>query len=99
MFNATCLLPLIFRDIDRLLFKDVIQYNKAIIENKYDKRRNILQKGHPPIKRFLGIPVTISDQPILVVGVCNKIGIYEKKDANMVNKLMNVLAYLFIDLK
>lgn len=91
--------PLIFTNIDHLLFKDVIQYNKVIIENTYDTSRNIIQKGHPPIKRFLGIPVTIANHPILVVGLCNKIQNYEKKDADKVNKLMNVLAYLFIDLK
>ena len=91
--------PLVFKNIDNMLFGDVFSNKEVIIHNDYSKdKRSILPKGHPPIRRFMGIPILIGEKPIMILGVCNKIHKFKKKDALQVKHLMNILAYLFIQL-
>lgn len=91
--------PLIFKNLDNLFFGDVVKSKDILICNNYNKKeRNILPKGHPPIKRFMGIPIVIGGKPIIILGVCNKLNKYKKRDALPVKELMNILAYLFINL-
>lgn len=91
--------PLIFKNVEDLLFGEILKEKRATMYNDYSKlERDFLPSGHPLIKRFLGIPVIVGGEPILILGVCNKLKRYRKKDIESVEKLMNVLAYLFIDL-
>ena len=92
--------PLIFRDMDSVLFGEVVTTKEVLVCNDYQKQERLkLPKGHPPIKRFLGIPIVIGGQPIMVLGVCNKLQKYKADDAFRVEKLMIILAYLFINLE
>jgi len=91
--------PLIFKNLNDILFGDVVFTKEVVVCNDYKKlKRKSLPKGHPPIKRFLGIPIVLGGKPIMVLGVCNKLNKYVKADAERVENLMTVLAYLFIDL-
>jgi hypothetical protein len=77
---------------------DVINSGKYKIVNKYDYSRNILPKGHPFTKRFLGVPSMFGNKPVAMLGVCNKLDKYTKKDVENVSLILNILSYLFIDL-
>ncbi len=86
-----------FENMDTL-FGEVITSGKYKIINKYDATRNILPDGHPLTKRFLGVPSIKGGKSVAFLGVCNKIGKYTKKDVNKVSRILDILAYLFIDL-
>lgn len=77
---------------------DVINGGKYKIVNNYDYSRNILPKGHPFTKRFLGVPAMIGNTPIAVLGVCNKLKKYTRRDVDNVSVIMNILSYLFVDI-
>jgi len=82
------------------LFGKVMTNNKSMIFNKYDTKRTVLPNGHPLIKRFMGVVsnAQFDDHSVIMVGMCNKLENYNKKDVKNVQKLLDILAYLFIDL-
>jgi hypothetical protein len=86
-----------FSNMDTLV-GEVITSGKFKIYNTYDIERNIIPKGHPMIKRFMGVPAMIGETPIAMLGVCNKLTKYCKKDVQKVSFLLNLLSYLFIDI-
>ena len=80
------------------LFGEVITTRKYKITNKYNQEeRHILPDGHPMIKRFMGVPCVIGKKPIIMLGVCNKLSKYTKKDVDNVSTILNILSYLFLD--
>lgn len=80
------------------LFGDVILSGKYKICNKYDMSRSILPAGHPMVRRFMGVPCVLGDKNIIMAGFCNKINKFVKKDVTKVTTILNILAYLFIDI-
>ena len=84
-----------FTDLPKTIFGLSILNKKPVIINKYDATRNVLPPGHPPIKRFLGIPIIINDTVMLYVGLCNKIGFYTKKDYKMIERVLNIVGISF----
>jgi len=80
------------------LFGDVITTGKYKITNTYDQNRNIIPHGHPIIKRFMGVPSMLGDRPVAIVGLCNKLTKYTKKDAVNVSSILDALSYLFIEM-
>lgn len=86
-----------FENMDTLI-GEVITSGKFKIFNTYDSDRNVIPKGHPMIKRFMGVPAMIGETPIAMLGVCNKLSKYSQKDVHNVSFLLNILSYLFIDI-
>jgi hypothetical protein len=82
------------------LFGKVMKNNKSMIFNKYDKSRTVLPKGHPLIKRFMGVVsnTKFHDHSVVMVGMCNKLENYNKRDVKNIQKILDLLAYLFINL-
>jgi len=90
---------LCFTNMDTL-FGDVILSGEPRLVNRYDatKRAGILPHGHPPIKRFMGVPALVAGRTIAMLGVCNKAGKYNKQDILNTSDLLSVLSYLFVDM-
>ena len=84
-----------FTNLKKTIFGISILNKKSKIINKYDTTRNILPAGHPPIKRFLGIPIIINNQVMLYIGMCNKLEDFTKKDVKMIEKVLNIVGVTF----
>jgi GAF domain-containing protein len=78
------------------LFGTISSSKNPAIVNEYNEKRNILPHGHPPIQRFMGVPIVINGKTYVVVGLCNKITPYTKQDVKNVQGVMNTLLYLFV---
>ncbi len=93
--------PMIFKNMNTH-FGEVITKNKSLIFNKYDKSRKKLPKGHPMVKRFVGIVsnTKYEGRSVLMVGLCNKSGKrgYTKNNIENVQKIIDVLSYLMINI-
>jgi signal transduction histidine kinase len=48
--------------------------------------------GHPPVRRFLGVPLKVSEKVIGMIGVANKAGGYDAEDARLLSTLANQVA-------
>jgi hypothetical protein len=89
---------LVFENLETLV-GDIMLGDECIIINKYDAQRKILPKGHPLIKRFMGVPYSfIPGRPIIMVGLCNKIQKFSRTDNKNIKKILNVLSYLLVDI-
>ncbi len=84
-----------FTNLTKTIFGISILNKKSKIINKYDKSRNILPPGHPPIKRFMGVPIIINGEVMLYIGMCNKLGDFTKTDVKMIEKILNIVAVTF----
>lgn len=80
------------------LFGEVIKTGRYQIYNKYDNSRHVLPDGHPRIRRFMGIPALMASIPVVLLGVCNKMTNYTKRDVVKVSTLLNILSWMFIDI-
>jgi GAF domain len=80
------------------LFGEVVRTGKFQIYNTYDNTRDVLPDGHPRIKRFMGIPALMHNVPVLLLGVCNKMTKYTKRDVDKTSILLNILSWMFIDM-
>jgi hypothetical protein len=86
-----------FENLDTI-FGEVMLFDKSIMINNYDQSRAILPKGHPHIKRFMGIPYSfIQGRPVMMVGLCNKIKKFNRKDAKNIKQILNIVSYLMVD--
>ncbi len=81
------------------LFGKVITSGEYKIVNEYDSTRCVQPIGHPFTKRFMGVPSLMGGKPVALLGVCNKLTKYTKKDVVNVSTTLDLLSYLFIDLK
>lgn len=84
-----------FTDLPKTIFGISILNKKSKIINKYDATRKVLPPGHPPIKRFLGVPIVVNGDVMMYVGMCNKFGDFTKKDAKMIEKVLNIVGVTF----
>lgn len=90
---------LVFKNIKNTTFGNIFYSSKVVIKNDYNvQNNNNLPDGHPPIKRFLGIPVKIGNKVIAIIALCNKIKPYKKKDITTIQILLNIFGYLLINL-
>jgi len=96
-FMDYCNRSLKFENMETLFGESIVS-GKYTIVNRYDSSRNVLPKGHPRVKRFMGVPMLFGTERICFLGVCNKLSKYTKKDVNNVRYIMNLLSYLFIDI-
>lgn len=76
------------------LFGDVINHNHVVISNKAenDKRACGVPPGHPPLKRFLGIPFNVGDNFVAMCGVANRIEEYTTKMVKDLEPICNFIA-------
>lgn len=84
-----------FKNLEKTIFGASILSKKPIIINSYDKERNVLPPGHPPIRAFLGVPIVINNCVMVYIGMCNKFGQYSKKDVKMIQNVLNILGVSF----
>lgn len=84
-----------FTNLPNTIFGVSILNKKSKIINKYDNTRNVLPPGHPPIKRFLGVPIVINGEVMMYVGMCNKFADFTRSDVKMIEKVLNIVGVTF----
>lgn len=82
---------------DTLYGKTILQ-NKVIVDNSYNYKKNILP-DNIPIKKILGVPIQISNKAIGLVILKNKISDFTEQDIESVQKILNSIKYLFINIR
>lgn len=79
------------------LFGEVIKTADIVISNEENTHQASkgTPSGHPPIKRFLGLPIKVNDQLFGMIGLANKKAPYTLKDAEFLQPLLESLGGLF----
>jgi diguanylate cyclase (GGDEF)-like protein len=79
------------------LFGEVIKTADIVISNEENthKASKGTPSGHPPIKRFLGLPIKVNNQLFGMIGLANKKKPYTLKDAEFLQPLLESLGGLF----
>lgn len=73
------------------LWGEPVRQRRPVIVNDYASSSSSARgtpPGHPPIRRFLSVPVFIEGRIVAVVGVANKTGPYDEADARQLSLLM-----------
>lgn len=80
-----------FRNLDTL-FGEVLITEEVVIANEVatDSRARGVPRGHPPLKRFMGVPVFYQDRMIGMVGVANSEAAYSEQLVNYVQPLIKL---------
>ena len=79
------------------LFGSVITTGKTVISNQpamHSASRGT-PKGHPPIYRFMGLPIEVQGELVGMIGLANKFGHYTEEDAQFLQPLLDALGGLF----
>ena len=83
------------------LFGSVITGAKPVIANspaKHEAARGT-PKGHPPLLRFLGLPIIYNDKVRGMIGLANKLTDYTEEDVNFFQPLLDTLGSLYFALE
>jgi PAS domain S-box-containing protein len=81
-----------FRNLNTL-FGEVIKTSTLIIANdapKHPKAQGV-PKGHPPLKRFMGVPLINRGVAVAMVGVANKKGEYKLEDIDFLQPIFELI--------
>ncbi|MFT4816123.1 MAG: PAS domain S-box-containing protein [Pseudohongiellaceae bacterium] len=80
---------MIFSNLNSI-FGQTMKTGKIYISNNpaSDPIRGGLPKGHPPLHSYIGIPLTIQDRLIGMVGLANKPGGYSEQDVSLLKVLI-----------
>jgi PAS domain S-box-containing protein len=81
-----------FRNLDSL-FGEVIKTGKLLIANDapaHPKAAGI-PTGHPPLKRFMGIPISYNDEVFAMVGIANNESGYKVEDYNYLKPFFELI--------
>lgn len=64
------------------LWGECLRSKGPFVVNDYQARsgRKKLPEGHPPLRRFMAVPMLEADRVVAVLGVANKAGPYEEND-------------------
>lgn len=79
------------------LFGSVITTGKNVISNQptnHSAARGT-PTGHPPIYRFMGLPIEVQGELVGMIGLANKFGHYTEEDAKFLKPLLDALGGLF----
>ncbi|WP_286902817.1 diguanylate cyclase [Vreelandella sedimenti] len=91
---------LFFNSLDNL-FGHVITSGGVVMANQ--PRRHHASRGtpagHPPLLRFLGLPIKIGDETVGMIGLANKEEDYTDEDAQFLHPLLDTLGALFYALE
>ncbi|MBM6551533.1 diguanylate cyclase [Marinomonas ostreistagni] len=79
------------------LFGEVIKTEQTVISNKPNSHHASrgTPSGHPPIYRFMGLPIQQQGGLVGMVGLANKFSDYTQEDAAFLRPLLDALAGLF----
>lgn len=86
----------------KTLFGLVMQENSVVISNDptLDSRSNGLPHGHPPLKKFMGIPVNSSDGKLIgMLGVANKKSDFTQDDVDELKPFVATYATIIQSLR
>ncbi|MCG7590122.1 MULTISPECIES: diguanylate cyclase [Halomonadaceae] len=91
---------LFFNNLDNL-FGHVVTSGHVVIANR--PRQHHASRGtpagHPPLQRFLGLPIKIADDTVGMIGLANKQDDYTDEDALFFQPLLDTLGALFYALE
>ena len=86
----------VFKELDNLIGQ-VLVSGLSLISNEvgqYIRSNANMPKGHPQLKRFLGIPIYKGEQLIGMVGLANKQKLYSQEDIDFLQPFMSSYANL-----
>jgi DNA-binding CsgD family transcriptional regulator len=83
-----------FMSVRLSVFGVVLVENRPYISNdvEHDPLRVGQPKGHPPVERFLGVPLRVAGSLIGVLGVANKADGYGSEDERLLSTFANQVA-------
>lgn len=76
------------------LWSEPVRQRKSVFQNELHSSHTLgkgYPEGHPPLHRFLSIPVLVNDKIVAVVSVANKETYYSQADANQLSLLMDTV--------
>ncbi|WP_161491477.1 sensor domain-containing diguanylate cyclase [Vreelandella lionensis] len=85
---------LFFNDLNNL-FGHVVTSGNVLIANRPHYASRGTPSGHPPLLRFLGLPIKIGNETVGMIGLANKAEDYTEEDALFLQPLLDTLGALF----
>ena len=95
LFEQQAPLGMEFRNLDTL-FGAALTSNEPVIANDplNDPRSGGLPEGHPDMRAFLGIPISIADKLVAMIAIANRPGGYDDSVVVFLQPLLNTIAQL-----
>jgi PAS domain S-box-containing protein len=86
-----------FRNL-RTLFGQAMLTGQPVFANdpREDPRSDGMPTGHPPMDAFLGIPLTVGDRVVALVGLANQPGGYSPQDVEFLQPLLGTVRQLVL---
>lgn len=86
-----------FRNL-RTLFGEAMVTGQPVIANgpREDPRSGGMPAGHPPMDVFLGIPLSVGDRVVAMVGLANQPGGYSLQDVEFLQPLLGTVRQLVL---
>ncbi len=86
-----------FRNLSSL-FGQAMVTGQPVIANdpRHDPRSGGMPAGHPPMDAFLGIPLTVGDRVVALVGLANQPGGYSPQDVDFLQPLLGTVRQLVL---
>jgi PAS domain S-box-containing protein len=86
-----------FRNL-KTLFGHAMLTGETVIANDpaHDSRSGGLASGHPDMTSFLGIPITVGDRLVAMVGLANQPGGYSQNDVEFLQPLLGAVRQLVL---
>jgi PAS domain S-box-containing protein len=86
-----------FRNL-RTLFRQAMLTGQPVIANdpRHDPRSGGMPAGHPSMDAFLGIPLTVGDRVVALVGLANQPGGYSPQDVEFLQPLLGTVRQLVL---
>ncbi|MFA6290289.1 MAG: transporter substrate-binding domain-containing protein [Victivallales bacterium] len=76
------------------IWSEPVRQRKPVFQNALHSSHSLgkgYPEGHPPLHRFLSVPVFVNEKIVAVVAVANKETDYEQDDANQLSHLMDTV--------
>lgn len=88
---------MVFRNL-QTLFGHALRTGETVIANDpaHDPRAGGLPSGHRPLNAFLGVPLTVGDRLVAMVGLANQPGGYSQADVEFLQPLLGAVRQLVI---
>ena len=86
-----------FRNLQSLFGQAMITGQPVIANDpRHDPRSGGLPVGHPPMDAFLGIPLSVGDRVVALVGLANQPGGYGPEDVEFLQPLLGTVRQLVL---
>ncbi len=88
--------PMVFRNLDTL-FGACLKTAELVISNEpaTDPRRGGLPPGHPPLNKFMGIPLKSNQRLVGMIGLANRLEGYDASLVSRLDPLLGLCADVF----